>query len=39
MTRVFAEDPQLNFLSDFSEDVAEKRASDELAGERKDEAA
>jgi len=36
MNKTFPSDPQLNFFTDFSEDIAERRASDLLNGDRED---
>lgn len=39
MNKVFPDDPQLNFLTDFSDDIAERRAADLLDDDKDDEAA
>jgi hypothetical protein len=36
MNKVFKDDPQLNFFTDFTEDVAELRAADNLSKHEKD---
>lgn len=36
MTKAFPDDPQLNFLTDFSEDIAERRAAELLEQDKDD---